>query len=327
MPSGQPEHQGKASEAGAHENPVAVYAAMGANLAIAVTKFVAAAITGSSAMISEGIHSLADTGNQLLLLLGINLSSRPADQQHPFGHGKDLYFWSLIVAVILFSVGGGMSIYEGISHIQHPSEISDPTWNYVVLGIAVIFESVAFTMALRELLRRQGRDESLWQAVQESKDPTIFVVLFEDTAALTGLVVAGVGVFLSHRLRMPVIDAIASIIIGIILAAVAVLLARESRGLLLGESADPEVIDSIRALAAENPHVERAAEVLTMHFGPNNVLVNLSVLFRPGISGSELAGVIDSLESAIKEHNPSVTHVYIDADALTQVEKKAPLKK
>ncbi|MGD1994190.1 MAG: cation diffusion facilitator family transporter, partial [Anaerolineae bacterium] len=228
---------------GSSAKPVTIYAAIAANFLIAVSKFIVAGITGSSAMLSEGIHSVADTGNQALLLLGIRLSKRPSDADHPFGHGKELYFWSLIVAIVLFGVGGGISLYEGIIHLQHPAELGDPTWNYVVLGMATVFESFAFVIAFRELVRAAGQ-KSMWQAVRESKDPTIFVVLFEDAAALAGLIVAFLGVFLGHQLDMPILDAISSLVIAVILMSVAAFLAYESRLLLLGEAADPEIVQS-----------------------------------------------------------------------------------
>jgi cation diffusion facilitator family transporter len=307
-----------APEGGHGERPIAVYGALAANLAIAVTKFVAAVITGSSAMIAEGIHSLADTGNQGLLLMGINLSRRPPDPLHPFGHGKDLYFWSLIVAVILFGLGGGMSFYEGISHLRHPAEIEDPLWNYAVLGAAAVFEATAFALAMRELLRTRRPNQNLWQAVRQSKDPTTFVVLFEDAAALTGLVVAAVGVFLSHQLDASVFDSVASMVIGTVLAAVAILLAYESRGLLMGERADPEIVKSIRLISEEDPGVEETKQTLTMHLGPDTVLLNLTVVLKSELSGEEVVKTLERLEHTIQEKHPEVTRIFIDANALVK---------
>jgi cation diffusion facilitator family transporter len=205
----------------------AVYAAIAGNLAIAITKFIAAFITGSSAMLSEGIHSVVDTGNGLLLLFGIRKARKPADISHPFGHGKELYFWTLIVAILIFAVGGGMSVYEGISHINHPAQLRDPLWNYLVLGSALIFEGLSWGIALKEFRKTQGR-MSMWKAVRASKDPTTFTVLFEDSAAMLGLLVAFLGVFFSHRLNNTYLDGVASIIIGVILGVVAVL--RDDRG-------------------------------------------------------------------------------------------------
>lgn len=303
----------------ASKKPIAVYGAIAANFAIAVTKFTAAFFTGSSAMLSEGIHSVVDTGNQSLLLLGLQQSRKPADETHPFGYGKELYFWSLIVAIILFSVGGGMSIYEGISHLQHPSEVGDPTWNYVVLGIAVVIETAAFTIALKELLAVKGQ-ENLWQAVRTSKDPSIFVVLFEDAAALAGLAVAFLGIFLGHWFNNPALDGIASISIGLILAAVAIFLAYESKGLLLGESMEKATVRNIRQLAQDDPAVVEVKRPLTMHFGPHEVLLNLDIQFQKGLSGAELASAVDRLEKRIREAHPSIKRIFLEAESIITAE-------
>ena len=201
----------------------AVVAAMIANAVIAVAKFTASAITGSSAMLSEGIHSVADTGNQALLLFGNRRSHRPADRQHPFGYGPELYFWSLIVAMILFGLGGGFSIYEGIAHLKHPEVPQDPVWNYAVLALAFVVEATALRVALKQLAGK-GTGKSLWQRVRDSEDPRVFVPVAEDTSALAGVVVAFLGIYLAQALDLPVLDAAASIVIGFLLAAVAVFL-------------------------------------------------------------------------------------------------------
>lgn len=299
------------------KKPIAVYGAIAANFAIAVTKFIAAFSTGSSAMLSEGIHSVVDTGNQSLLLLGINLSKRSPDKRHPFGYGKELYFWSLIVAIILFGVGGGMSFYEGISHIQHPSELGDPLWNYVVLAIAAVFESVAFTIALKELLGKK-EDESMWRAIRDSKDPSIFVVLFEDAAALAGLVVAALGVYLGHRFNNPLFDGLASLVIGVILASVAVFLAYESRGLLLGESMESESVQDIRKIVSRDEMIDEVYRLLSMHFGPEEVLLNIEVRFRPGLSAKDLSATVDRIEKSITKKHPEVRNVFIEAESLAE---------
>lgn len=306
----------------AGDKPVAVYGAVAANFIIAIAKFVAGAFTGSSAMLSEGIHSLADTGNQLLLLLGIRRSQKPADEVHPFGRGKELYFWSLIVAIILFGVGGGMSLYEGITHLQHPSEIGDPTWNYVVLAIGMVAEGVAWVIALRLLLQVKGKEENLWQALCNCKDPAIFVVLAEDTAALLGLVVAFFGVFLGHRLNNPVFDAAASIVIGVVLIVVASFLAHESRALLVGESADSELIDSVRGLAEGVDGVRGVRRLLSMHLGPDQVLLNLDVEFGSELSFKEVAAAIERMEGAIRERHPEIAYTFVEAEALTRHREK-----
>lgn len=300
------------------KKPVTVYGAMAANFAIAVIKFIAAFFTGSSAMLSEGIHSLVDTGNQVLLLLGIRLSKKPADEKHPFGYGKEVYFWGLIVAILLFGIGGGMSIYEGIMHMQHPHAIGNPIWNYVVLGLAAVFEGSAFSIALAELLIRKDDEEGFWEAVRSSKDPAIFVVLAEDAAALTGLAVAALGVYLGHKYNNPYIDAIASIIIGFILAGVAFLLAYESRDLLIGESIRHGTLKSIDRLVHANPAVEKARRPLTMHFGPNEVLLNLDVQFKKQLSSSEIAAAVDRLEDSIRKKHPEIKRIFIEAEAFIQ---------
>jgi cation diffusion facilitator family transporter len=296
------------------ESRRAIYAAIGANLAIAVTKFIAAAFSRSSAMLSEGIHSLVDTGNGGLLLLGIKRSQKPADAAHPFGHGKELYFWTLIVAIMIFAVGGGVSAYEGLLHILHPEPIANPSWNYIVLGLAIVFEGYSFTVALRAFQTLKG-NQSIWRSIHTSKDPTTFTVLFEDTAALLGLIVALVGIYLTQAFNNPYFDGAASIVIGIILAVVAVLLAYESKGLLIGEGADPETIKNIRRLAESDPCVEGVNNILTMHFGPNSIMLALDLRLRSGLSAAEVKQAVDRIENAIRKHYPDVKHVFIEFDS------------
>lgn len=267
-------------------------------------------------MLAEGIHSVVDTTNELLLLLGIRLSKRPPDDRHPFGHGHELYFWTLIVAILIFGIGGGMSIYEGITHLNHPSPIEDPTWNYVVLGCAVVFEGFSWTVALKEFLPSVG-DRNIWQAIRASKDPTIFTVLFEDSAALLGLLVAFLGVFLGHRLNNPYIDGIASIVIGIILAIVAVILARESRGLLVGEGVDQATARHLRSLVLADPSVENILRLLTLYFGPHEILLNIEIQFHRGLSVEDVAQAIDRLESEIRKHYPDIRNIFVEAKSLT----------
>ena len=303
-------------KSGSSERPIAVYGAIGANFVIAVTKFAAGFTTGSSAMLSEGIHSSVDTGNQLLLLLGLRQAAKPADEQHPFGHGPDLYFWSLIVAMLIFGLGGGMSIYEGITHLQHPSALSDPTWNYVVLAIAFVVEAVALGIALRELLRQRRPQESFWQALRSSKDPTVYTVLAEDAAALSGIVIAMVGVYLAHQFENPFFDGAASIVIGLVLAAVAVFLAYESRSLLVGESAYPEVVQGIQHLAAEDEGVRQVRRPWTMHLGPRELLLTMEIDFAPDLSAADVTAAVDRLESQIRQNYPQVKQIFIEAESL-----------
>ncbi|MEO1800523.1 MAG: cation diffusion facilitator family transporter [Cyanobacteria bacterium J06629_2] len=297
-----------------------IYAAMAANFAIAITKFVAASITGSSAMLSEGIHSVVDTGNELLLLWGLRLSKQPADDSHPFGYGQELYFWTLIVALFIFAIGGGMSIYEGILHVNHPEPLSDPRWNYGVLGFAVIFEGYSWNVALQEFLRSKG-EESFWRAIRASKDPTIFTILFEDTAALIGLFVAFLGVLGGHLLNNVYLDGVASIIIGVILCGVALLLATESKDLLIGEGAKPEVVANIRTITNSDPAVEKVMKVLTLHFGPQEILLNLEIKFVDELESKELAIAVERLESSISNQHPEIQNIFIEAKSISAKRK------
>lgn len=293
----------------------AIYAAIGGNFAIAVTKFFAAAVSGSAAMLAEGIHSLVDTGNGGLLLLGIRRSRRPADAEHPYGHGKELYFYTLMVAVLIFAVGGGVSIYEGVLHVLHPEPMGDATLNYIVIALGIGFEGIAWYLALKGFLQVKG-ERTTWEAIRTSKDPTIYAVLFEDSAALLGLVVAGIGIYLSKRLDMPMLDGAASICIGVILCTVAVVLLRLSKGLLLGSSADPETVEAIRGMVAADPAVERVGRILTMHLGPEDVLLTLDLQFRPTLSAEEVEVAVDRIEPAIREAHPYVRHIFMEAEAL-----------
>ncbi|MCI0461665.1 MAG: cation diffusion facilitator family transporter [Gemmataceae bacterium] len=292
-----------------------VYAAIAGNLAVALTKFAAAAITGSSAMLSEGVHSLVDTGNGLLLLWGIRQSAKPPDDQHPFGRGKELYFWTLIVAVLIFALGGGISIYEGILHVANPVPMAHPAVNYVVLGLAFLFEGSAWWVALREFRKVQGPLGYL-QAVRESKDPTTFTILFEDSAALLGLVAAFLGIFLGYALGNPQLDGVASIVIGILLCGVAILLAYESKGLLVGEGVDARTRASITTFVEADPDVTRLVRALSMHFGPKDVLLTLEIEFRPDLTAAQAAAAIDRLDKAIRTAHPEVRHLFVEAQSI-----------
>jgi cation diffusion facilitator family transporter len=299
----------------AQESKKAIVAAIIGNLAIAAIKFIAAGMTGSSAMISEGIHSVVDTGNGGLLYHGLKRGVRPADEQHPFGHGMEVYFWSLIVAMSIFGIGGGMSIYEGISHIRDPAELQSPVINYIVLGLALVFESISFSVAWRAF-KRAKKGRSTISAIRHGKDPSLFTVLFEDSAALAGLVVAFVGVFLSHQLNEPALDGAASIIIGCILVVAALWLASESRSLLVGEAADPELVDDIRRLVLADPDVKGLGAVLTMHLGPDNVLLNMEVVFAPGLSPEGIHEAVHRVERVIGARHPQVDRIFIEVEAL-----------
>jgi cation diffusion facilitator family transporter len=296
---------------------VAIYAAIGGNLAVAVTKFVASAVTGSSAMLSEGVHSLVDTGNGLLLLWGIRQSQKPADDRHPFGRGKELYFWTLVVAVLVFALGGGISIYEGVNHVLDPHPPKNVLVNYVVLALAIAFESVVWWIALKEFRKEKG-DRGYLRAVRESKDPTTFTVLFEDSAALAGLFVALVGITLTVALGVPEIDGIAAVVIGLILCGVAVFLASEAKGLLIGEGIGEAERKEIEALIAADPDITRLVRALSLHFGPADVLLTLELEFRPDLSAAAAAAAIDRLDKAIRRDHPEVKHLFIEVQSIAE---------
>jgi len=291
---------------------LAIYGAIAANVAIAATKFIVAGITGSSAMLSEGIHSSVDTFNGVLLLVGIRLSRRPATPEHPFGHGKELYFWSLIVAVLIFGLGGGLSFFEGVQHIRHPQPLRDPTWNYVVLAAAALFESASFAIALRQF-RRQAGATPFWEAIHRSKDPTTYTVLAEDAAALAGLAIAAAGIALGHRLDMPVLDGVASVAIGLLLAAVATLLTWESRGLLIGEGIRPETARAIRGIALAQPNVRDAGRVLSMYVGPDDALVTMDLQFDEGTETRDAALTVAAVEQQVRKRFPMIKRLFIEA--------------
>jgi cation diffusion facilitator family transporter len=298
----------------------AVYAAIAADVAVAIAKFVAAGFTSSSSMLSEGIHSLVDSSNGLLLLWGDRASRKPADDSHPFGYGKEMYFWTLIVALMIFALGGGVSIFEGVERLLHPQLIDHPGWSYAVLAVAALCDGYAWFTAFRQL-RAASREPSVVQAARASKDPATFAVLFEDSAALLGVAVAFLGVFLSRWLGSPVPDGVASILIGLILAAVAVMLAYESKKLLVGESIDTVAIASIRALAEADPAVARVGQLLTMHLGAEEVLLNLDVRFHDHLSAIEIGTAVDRLEQVIRGKHAEIKRIFIEADLLTSAHR------
>jgi cation diffusion facilitator family transporter len=291
-----------------------IYAALVGNTLIAITKFAAAAITHSSAMLSEGIHSLVDTGNQLLLLYGLKRAKRPADQEFPFGHGKELYFWSFVVAILIFAGGAGVSIYEGVRHTMHPKPIGTPYVNYIVLGLAMVFEGAAWFYAWRAFKKYKGHRGYL-RAIHEGKDPSMFVVLFEDSAAMLGLTVAFCGVLLTDLTGILYFDGVASIVIGLILGATAAWLAYETKSLLIGEAANPEVVACIRDIAGSFPGIEQVNEVLTMHMGPEYILVNLSVDFVDTTTAEQVEDIIAVMDRKLKEQIPEVKRVFVEAES------------
>jgi cation diffusion facilitator family transporter len=297
------------------ESKVAVIAAVVGNLLVAISKFVAAGLTGSSAMLSEGIHSLVDTGNGGLVLLGMRRSGKPADAAHPFGHGKELYFWTLIVAISIFGIGGGMSVYEGILHMLHPVEAGDPLINYVVLAVAFVIEGSSFFVAVRELTKARGA-VPVREFIRTSKDPSLFTIVFEDSAAMLGLVVAFLGVLLGQLTGIPQFDGGASVLIGLILMGVAWLLARESKGLLIGEGLEPAALEAMHAVIAADAAVACVGGIRTMYLGPTDLLVNLDVAFREGLDQSQVSEAIQRVEAALRVAQPEISRVYIEAQSL-----------
>jgi cation diffusion facilitator family transporter len=290
-----------------------IIAALIGNSLISITKFGAAAMTGSSAMLSEGIHSLVDTGNQILLLYGLKQAAKPADADFPFGYGKEIYFWSFIVAILIFALGGGISIYEGIKHLQHPEPISNPLINYIVLGLAMIFEGAAWFFAFKEFTKVKGKWGYL-EAIQRAKDPSIFVVLFEDSAAMLGLAVAFIGIALSQYTGILLFDGLASILIGLILVGTAIWLAYETKGLLIGESANQSVIKGIRDTLQAESGIEHVNEILTMHMGPDFILANISVDFDDKMKADEIEKTVAAIDGSIKSQYPQIKRIFIEAE-------------
>ncbi|WP_407351219.1 cation diffusion facilitator family transporter [Luteimonas sp. R10] len=287
-----------------------VVAALLGNAAIAITKFVAAALTGSSAMLSEGVHSLVDTCNQLLMLYGMRRAARPPDASHPFGYGRELYFWAFIVALLVFALGAGVSFYEGISHLRHPRSIERPLVNYLVLGAALLFEGASWWVALKAF--RAGKGDLGWfQAFRASKDASTFTVLFEDTAALLGLLVALAGVTMAQLLADPRFDGYASLGIGLVLAIASLLLARESKGLLLGEAAHPELRDAILRIAADDSGVRSANGVLTVQLGPDTVVAALSLELEDALSTPQIEACVGRIEAAVRRRQPDVAALFV----------------
>ena len=294
---------------------IVVYGAIGANLAIAVSKFVAAAFTGSAAMMSEGIHSLVDSGNGLLILFGMNRSARPADERHPFGHSKEIYFWTVIVAVLIFAVGGGMSLYKGYQYLRNPAPLTDPTWNYWVLGLAIVFEGVACTLAFREFRKTQG-NQGFWQALRTSRDPAVFAILLEDLAALVGLVIALAGIFFGHLLNNLYFDGAASMAIGALLVCMAVFMLGEAKGLLVGEGASPDVLRRLETLARQDAAVSQLRAPLTMYLGPADGILALDIAFHDHLSAVEVEQAVERLQTSIKAQYPEFSKIFIEASSL-----------
>lgn len=294
------------------ESKLPIYASIVANIAIAILKFIAAGVSGSAAMAAEGVHSLVDSADGGLLLVGQWRSRRPADESHPFGYAHELYFWSLLVAVLFFVLGGGISMYHGALAIMHPEPLADPTWNYVVLAGATVFDGTSFVIAYRAF-RRFAEGRGFWAHLRGSKDPSQFAVVLEDGADLTGIALAFLGVFLGHRLGLPVLDGVASVCIGLVLTFVALVLMRQTKALLLGESASPEVRRRIHQIIDNDEEVLASDRLLTMHLGPHDILLTTSVQLASHLSEPEVARAITRLENRIRDSVPDVKHVCIDA--------------
>ena len=292
------------------ESNIVIYAALAANVAIAVTKGIAAAMTGASSMFSEAIHSLVDCTNQVLLLFGQKRAKRPPDDMHPLGYGQELYFWSFVVAILVFSLGAGISFYEGYLGIADPERVSRPMINYIVLGIAFLFEGTSWTLALREFSHSVG-EGGWWQAFKDSKDPAVFIPLFEDTAALTGILIAATALFLAHWLDMPAIDGVGSILIGLVLAIVAFLLARESKHLLIGEQAHPELNRKMRAWLERQEGVSKVVEVISLQLAPHEIAAILTVDIDDGMSGGDAEQLAMRLERKATEEFDDLSRVFV----------------
>jgi cation diffusion facilitator family transporter len=297
-----------------------IYAALAGNLLVALTKFIAVGVTGSSAMLSEGVHSLVDSGNEVLLLYGLRRAARPPDARHPLGHGRELYFWSFVVALLIFAVGAGISLYEGVTHVLHPRPITHPVVNYVVLGLALLFEGGSWWVVVREFRRAKGQ-LGYFEAARASKDPPGFMILFEDTAALLGLLMALGGTAAADLLGAPRLDGVASLAIGVLLGAVALFLAQESKALLIGEGASPDVVASIARIARAEPGVEHANALLTVHLGPRQVVAALSIDFVDEISAGEVERIVARIEDRIRARHPEIVTIFIKPQSAADFQK------
>ena len=300
----------------AQEAKTAVVAAILGNLAIATTKFFAAALSGSSAMLSEAIHSLVDTGNGALILLGIRNSRKPPDFEHPFGHGRELYFWTLMVGVLIFGVGGGMSVYEGLTHLTHPTPIENARLTYIVLGVSAAFESVSWYFGWKAF-NKERRGRGILQAIHATKDPTSFSVLLEDSAALLGLAVALLGIFLSKSLNQPYFDGGASIVIGLLLCTIATVMVHESRGLLIGEGVDRQTLKGLRAIVEEDGDVAHVQHLHTIYQSPGSVLLVIELRFKDSISAVDVRAAVRRLETNIRARYPEIKYVFFGTASMT----------
>jgi cation diffusion facilitator family transporter len=293
-----------------HSSRTAVIAALAGNLLIALTKGIAAAVSGSSAMLSEAVHSVVDSGNEVLLLYGQHRAAKPPDRMHPLGYGREIYFWSFVVALLIFAGGAGVSVYEGIKHILQPRPMTDPLVNYVVYAVSAVFEGTSWYFGWSAFQRGRG-DRTILSAVHASKDPPSFMVLFEDSAALVGLAIAASATALSIRLHAEWIDGAGSVCIGLVLAVIAVLLARESKGLLIGERARPELSQSIREIAAHEPGVVAVEGILTSQLAPDEVIANVGLDFADDLRTQDIERIIGRLETELRKRHPELFRVFV----------------
>jgi cation diffusion facilitator family transporter len=306
------------------ESKIAIVAAILANIAIAITKFIAAAISGSSAMISEGIHSLVDTGNGALILLGLKRAALKPDREHPFGYGKELYFWTLVVSLSIFAVGGGMSLYEGISRMREigpDTMLADPTLNYIVLMLAILFEGFSFRVAVKQFNAARGNLRP-FAFFKKSKDPSLYTIVLEDSAALLGLIFALVGIFFSHLFNNVYLDAAAACLIGLLLMAVAGILMFESKSLLLGKGVTPEELDRIENIVESDEDITKCGQILTMYMGPHDLLITIDVTFKSDRSAEQILASINRIEKGIVHEFPESTRIFIESDSLANVQKQ-----
>jgi len=293
-----------------NSSTMVVYAALAGNLAIAVTKFVAFVLTGSSAMLTEAIHSSVDTGNQGLLLLGLTRARKPPSETHPFGYGMEVYFWAFVVALLIFALGGAFSIYEGVLKIFRPEPIERAWINFLVIGLAILFEGGSFLVAWKEF-RVLTRGTPLLRAIRRSKDPSVFAVLLEDGAALAGLAIAALGVAGSAVFGIPWADGAASVAIGVLLVLVAIFLANETRSLLTGESASPRIVEEVRQMLAADPRIDTVAEVLSMHLGPQEILLGVTLDFHDDLTAGEIEDAADDFAVRIRTIDERITRVFV----------------
>ncbi|MGJ4995280.1 cation diffusion facilitator family transporter [Bradyrhizobium sp. HKCCYLS3077] len=292
------------------DSKVSVYAALAGNLLVACTKIAAAVWTGSSAMMSEAIHSVVDTSNELVLLYGFYRAARPPDRKHPLGHGRELYFWSFIVALLLFALGAGVSLYEGVAHLMQPEPIESPTVSYVVLGLSFIFEAGSWGVAVKRF-RASAPELSYIEAFRRSKDPPAFMVVFEDSAALIGIVIAAAATAAAVTFDEPAWDGIGSILIGLVLAGTSIVLARESKSLLIGEPADPELASSVLEIARTSAGVRAANGLLTVQLSPQQVVVALSIEFADELRADDIERAVVAIETELRARHPVIATLFV----------------